>query len=117
MSFCYFELKRYDKALVQSKKAVDLAPDNPRFAYVLGIALNSMGETGEAVTVLRDAHAREVTEDYVEMIGDLIAAVASKRLQIPLVVSVPGSDAQVAGKNPLFRRMARFTFAQAGLLK
>jgi glycosyltransferase involved in cell wall biosynthesis len=45
-----------------------------------------------------------------------IAAVASKQLDIPLVVSVPGSDAQVAGKNPLFRRMARFVFDQASLL-
>jgi glycosyltransferase involved in cell wall biosynthesis len=45
-----------------------------------------------------------------------IGAVASRLLGIPLVVSVPGSDAQVAGKNPLFRRMARFAFDQAGLL-
>jgi glycosyltransferase involved in cell wall biosynthesis len=45
-----------------------------------------------------------------------IGAVASRLLGIPLVVSVPGSDAQVAGKNPLFRRMARFAFEQAGLL-
>ena len=45
-----------------------------------------------------------------------IAAVVSRRLGIPLVVSVPGSDAQVAAKNALFRRMARFTFDQANLL-
>lgn len=45
-----------------------------------------------------------------------IGAVASRRLRIPLAVSVPGSDAQVAAKNPLFRRMAAFTFAQATLL-
>lgn len=45
-----------------------------------------------------------------------IAAVVSKRLGIPLVVSVPGSDAQVAAKNAIFRRMARFTFDQASLL-
>jgi glycosyltransferase involved in cell wall biosynthesis len=45
-----------------------------------------------------------------------IAAVVSRRLGIPLVVSVPGSDAQVAGKNPLFRAMARATFRQAALL-
>ncbi len=45
-----------------------------------------------------------------------IGAVASRLLGIPLVVSVPGSDAQVASKNPLFRRMARFAFEQAGQL-
>jgi glycosyltransferase involved in cell wall biosynthesis len=45
-----------------------------------------------------------------------IGAAASRLLGIPLVVSVPGSDAQVAAQNPLFRRMARFAFDQAALL-
>lgn len=45
-----------------------------------------------------------------------IAAVASRRLGIPLVVSIPGSDAQVARSNPLFRSMARFALRQADLL-
>jgi glycosyltransferase involved in cell wall biosynthesis len=45
-----------------------------------------------------------------------MAAVVSRRLGIPLVISVPGSDAQVAGKNPLFRAMARFALRQADLL-
>ncbi|MEZ4716816.1 MAG: glycosyltransferase [Caldilineaceae bacterium] len=45
-----------------------------------------------------------------------IAAQASRSLGIPLAVSVPGSDAQVAAKNALFRRMARATFDQADLL-
>src|SRR4029079_15469795 len=35
-----------------------------------------------------------------------IAAVVARWLKIPLVVSVPGSDAQVAAANPLFRAMA-----------
>jgi glycosyltransferase involved in cell wall biosynthesis len=43
-------------------------------------------------------------------------AVASRLLGIPLVVSIPGSDALVAGQNPLFRAMARFTLSQAGLV-
>lgn len=45
-----------------------------------------------------------------------IAAVVSRRLGLPLVVSIPGSDALVAGQNPLFRRMVRFAFDQAGLI-
>lgn len=45
-----------------------------------------------------------------------MAAVVSRRLRIPLVVSVPGSDAQVAHQNALFRSMARFTLRQASLL-
>lgn len=43
-------------------------------------------------------------------------AVASRLLGIPLVVSIPGSDALVAGQNPLFRAMARFTLNQASLV-
>ena len=43
-------------------------------------------------------------------------AVASRALGIPLVASIPGSDALVAGQNPLFRAMARFTLHQAGLV-
>jgi len=45
-----------------------------------------------------------------------IAAVVARRQRIPLVVSIPGSDATVAAANPLFRRMARFAFDTAGLI-
>ena len=45
-----------------------------------------------------------------------MAALAARRYGIPLVVSIPGSDATVAGQNPVFRRMARFAFNQAGLI-
>lgn len=44
------------------------------------------------------------------------AALASRALGIPLVVSIPGSDALVAGQNPLFRSMARFALRQADLV-
>lgn len=45
-----------------------------------------------------------------------IGAVVSRLLGVPLVVSIPGSDAQVANSNPLFRRMARFAFDRASLI-
>ena len=45
-----------------------------------------------------------------------MAAVVARRLKIPLAISVPGSDAQVANANPLFRSMARFALRQADLL-
>jgi glycosyltransferase involved in cell wall biosynthesis len=45
-----------------------------------------------------------------------LGALAARRLGIPLVVSIPGSDATVAAKNPAFRRMARFAFDRAGLI-
>ena len=45
-----------------------------------------------------------------------IAAVVARRLGIPLVISIPGSDAQVARSNPLFRSLARYALHQADLL-
>ena len=44
-------------ALAELRLAAELAPENPRFVYVLGVALNSMGEQQEALQVLRAAHA------------------------------------------------------------
>lgn len=45
-----------------------------------------------------------------------MAAWAARRYGIPLVVSIPGSDATVAARNPVFRWMARVTFDRAGLI-
>jgi len=45
-----------------------------------------------------------------------LGALVSRRHSIPLIVSIPGSDALVAGQNKLFRWMAGFAFAQAGLI-
>jgi glycosyltransferase involved in cell wall biosynthesis len=45
-----------------------------------------------------------------------IGAVVSRLTGIPLVVSVPGSDAQVARSNALFAAMARAAFQRASLI-
>ena len=83
-------------------------------AYLLSPALFAAGTRkvlAEARTLRPDVlHAHWVLPN------GFIGAVASRQLGIPLAVSVPGSDAQVAAKNPLFRRMAAFTFDQASLL-
>ncbi len=42
------------------------------------------------------------------------AQLAARRHGIPLVVSIPGSDATVAAGNPIFGRMARFAFDDRG---
>ncbi|RIK37030.1 MAG: glycosyltransferase family 4 protein, partial [Chloroflexi bacterium] len=83
-------------------------------SYLLSPAFFAAG----IATVLREARQRrpDVLHAHWLLPNGFIGAVASRRLDIPLVVSVPGSDAQVAGKNPLFRSMARFAFRQAGLL-
>ena len=82
--------------------------------YVLSPAFFASG----IATVLRQAKAAkpDVLHAHWVLPNGFIAAVVSRQLGIPLVVSVPGSDAQVAAKNPLFRAMARFAFRQAGLL-
>jgi glycosyltransferase involved in cell wall biosynthesis len=45
-----------------------------------------------------------------------MASLAAQRYRIPLVVSIPGSDATVAAANPFFRWMARRAFDAAGLI-
>lgn len=82
--------------------------------YLLSPALFASGITN----VLRQAraHRPDVLHAHWVLPNGFIGAIVSRLLGIPLVVSVPGSDAQVAGKNPLFRAMARFAFRQASLL-
>ncbi|MCB9161005.1 MAG: glycosyltransferase [Caldilineaceae bacterium] len=82
--------------------------------YLLSPALFAAGIR----SVRRDAaHLRpDVLHAHWLLPNGFIAAQASRSLGIPLAVSVPGSDAQVAAKNALFRRMARATFDQADLL-
>ena len=83
-------------------------------AYALSPLLFAAGIN----TVLREARRTrpDVLHAHWLLPNGFIAAVASRRLGIPLVISVPGSDAQVARQNPLFRSMARFALRQAALL-
>jgi glycosyltransferase involved in cell wall biosynthesis len=79
--------------------------------YLLGPALLAAG-LGK---VLRDV--RTVRPDLLHahwlLPNGLIGAVVSRLTGIPLVISVPGSDAQIANANPLFRQLARFAMRQA----
>lgn len=82
--------------------------------YFLSPALFASG----IANVLRQARTTkpDVLHAHWLLPNGFMGAVVSRQLGIPLVVSVPGSDAQVAGQNPLFRAMARFAFRQARLL-
>ncbi len=62
------------------------------------------------------AHRPDVIHAHWLLPNGFFGAMASRALGIPLVVSIPGSDALVAGQNPLFRAMARFALQQAGLV-
>ncbi|MCE7987324.1 MAG: glycosyltransferase family 4 protein [Caldilinea sp. CFX5] len=85
-----------------------------RNSYWLGPALMAAG----IATITRQA--RQVRPDLLHahwlLPNGLIGAVVSRLLGIPLVISVPGSDAQVANANPVFRTLARFAMRQAGLM-
>lgn len=49
--------RQHEAALSELRQAAELAPDNARFAYVLGVALNSLGYPDEAVELLGQAHS------------------------------------------------------------
>jgi len=50
--------QRIEAALVELEQAASLAPEQPRYAYVYAVALNSVGRNADALTVL--AAAREL---------------------------------------------------------
>jgi Tfp pilus assembly protein PilF len=50
--------KRSDAALAEFAKAAELSPENPRYAYVYAVALDSLGQRSRAVAVLEQAQRR-----------------------------------------------------------
>lgn len=88
--------------------------DMRREAYLLAPGLFAAG----ARTVMDwTARARpDVLHAHWALPNGFLGALAARRHGVPLVVSIPGSDATVAGKNAAFRRMARFAFDTAGLV-
>lgn len=82
--------------------------------YLLGPNMVAAG----LVKVLRDARRLrpDVLHAHWLLPNGFIGAVVSKLTGIPLVISVPGSDAQIANANPLFRRCTQFAMQQAALM-
>lgn len=83
-------------------------------AYALSPALFVRGIQAVMADARRDRPA--VLHAHWLLPNGFIAAVVSRQLGIPLAISIPGSDAQVARSNPFFRAMARFALQQATLL-
>lgn len=82
--------------------------------YLLSPAMIASG----IATTLRWARRErpDVLHAHWVLPGGFIGGVVSRLTGIPLVVSVPGSDAQVARSNPVFGAMARSAFRQAALI-
>jgi len=51
--------KDYSAALASLKRAAELAPDNPRYAYVYGLALKEHGDPEDALRVLTAAYNQD----------------------------------------------------------
>ena len=51
-------LKQSDEALEELHRAVELDPDQPRYAYVYAVGLHSAGRAGEAMAALKENLAR-----------------------------------------------------------
>jgi len=50
--------KKYREAIDELDRAVQLSPESARYGYVLGIALNDLGQRSRAIDVLEAAHGR-----------------------------------------------------------
>lgn len=61
-------------------------------------------------------HHLDILHAHWAVPNGFIGATVSRLLGIPLVVSIPGSDALVADANAVFRRMVQVAFDQAGLI-
>ena len=58
LGLAYTRRQQRDLALVEFARSVQLAPDNPRYAYVYAVALNSMGRSADATRLLHRAAER-----------------------------------------------------------
>jgi glycosyltransferase involved in cell wall biosynthesis len=83
-------------------------------AYFLAPGLFAVG----AATVLRwvGQERPDVLHAHWALPNGYLGALANRRCGVPLVVSIPGSDATVAAQNPVFGRMAGYAFHRAGLV-
>jgi len=85
-----------------------------RDTYFLAPGLFAAG--ARAVMAWTGREHPDVLHAHWTLPNGFLGALAARRYCVPLVVSIPGSDATVAGKNPMFRRMARYAFDRARLV-
>ena len=62
--------KRHADAIDPLRKAVELEPERARYAYVLGVALDSVGRSPEARRVLEQALVRHPADQELRMALD-----------------------------------------------
>ena len=67
-------LGKLPDAIVSLRRAAELAPDNPRYAYVYAVALHSAGRTDEALEVVDSALLRLPTNASLRVLRDQLTA-------------------------------------------
>ncbi|KPK52808.1 MAG: hypothetical protein AMS22_08490 [Thiotrichales bacterium SG8_50] len=63
--------RRTNEALGELRKAAELDRDNARFSYIYGVALNSAGQSKQAIRILQGAHDRHPNNR--DIVGALMA--------------------------------------------
>jgi Flp pilus assembly protein TadD len=58
LGLVYARQKRQQETLAALAEAVRLDPDEPRYAYVNGVALHSLADPAQGITALEEAHRR-----------------------------------------------------------
>jgi Flp pilus assembly protein TadD len=92
---------RTEEGLEQLERAAQLAPENPRYIYVVAIALNSVGSGDAAVQTLQRARADfpgdfDIAWALATMLRDRGDAAAAREIAEELATQRPG-DANVEG--------------------
>ncbi len=83
-------------------------------AYVLAPSLFAAGTA--AVLSWARRERPDVLHAHWALPNGFLGALANRRYGMPLVVSIPGSDATVAANNPVLAWLTRYAFRRAGLV-
>jgi Flp pilus assembly protein TadD len=103
LGLAYARQKRRKEALAELGEAVRLAPDVPRYAYVYGVGLHSLGDPAKGLAVLEQAHRRFLGDRAILQAlaamerdrGDRAKALAYAERLVALAPDDPASEALV----------------------
>jgi len=93
---------RLDEALAPLRRAAELEPSSPRYAFVFGVALHSAGQPQLALTILESAHLRNPGD------RDLLYALATINLDAghaEQALEFAGKLVELAPQDPAARQL------------
>ena len=96
--------RRYDEAMTALKAAMDDAPDEPRYAYVYAVALNSTGQSAAALKVV-DAALKRHPNDPMLLTFALQAAL--RQAQVDTAAPLAGRLSKMQPDDPGLADLAR----------